>query len=108
MAVLPALLNSMECWLEILKVAIEKVNTSQETFYHLLNSPMTISKPGVYWFTCGMLILNMFLENFFFSLPPDSPPEGLTGFGRPTGTTTDRDGGSHVSLRTRHKFRRAI
>ena len=62
MAVLPALLNSAECWLEIPKVANEKLNTLQETFYQvLLNSPRTTPKPGLYWFTGGMLLSNVIM-----------------------------------------------
>ena len=62
MAVIPALLNSAECWLEIPKSAMEKLNSLQETFYQvLLNSPRTTPKPGLYWFTGGMLLSNIIM-----------------------------------------------
>ena len=62
MAVLPALLNSAECWLEIPKAGMEKLDRLQETFYQvLLNTPRTTPKPGLYWFTGGMLMTNIIM-----------------------------------------------
>ena len=63
MAVIPALLNLAECWQEIPKAAMDKLNKLEETFYRvLLNSPPTTPKPGLYWFTGGILMKNKIIE----------------------------------------------
>ena len=72
MAVLPALMNSSGCWIDLPKAAIEKLNKLQATFYRvLLKTPKTCPTPGLLWFTGGTLILNKIIQNkllFLFHL----------------------------------------
>ena len=67
-AVLPALLYSSDIWIEMPKAAIEKLDKLQNKFYQiLLNCPSTCPKPGLYWFTGGMLMTNRVMkENYSF------------------------------------------
>ena len=69
-AVLPALLNSADCWFDIPKAAMDKLDKLQNTFYQvLLKCPSTCPKPGWYWFTGGLLMSNRIIEkklNFIF------------------------------------------
>ena len=63
MGVLPSLLNSAECWMDLPKEGIHKLNKLQETFYSvLLGSPASCPKPGLYWFTGGILPMNRIIE----------------------------------------------
>ena len=59
MAVLPTLLNSAECWMEIPHKALEKLNKLQETFYRvILKAGKCCPIPGLYWFTGGIFMKN--------------------------------------------------
>ena len=63
MAVIPALLNSSDCWIDMPKEAIDKLDKIQNKFYQvLLNCPSTCPKPGLYWFTGGLLMQNRIIE----------------------------------------------
>ena len=63
LSVLPALLNSAECWTDLPKQALDKLNRLQETYYQvILNCPVTSPKPGLYWFTGGMMMMNHIIQ----------------------------------------------
>ena len=72
MAVIPSLFNSAECWINLPKAAVQKLNKLFETFYSvMLNSPASCPKPGLYWFTGGILPSNKIMERkllFLFHL----------------------------------------
>ena len=63
MAVIPALMNSAECWFDVPKEALDKLFKLECTFYQaILNSPVTCPKPGLFWFTGGILPRNKIIE----------------------------------------------
>ena len=70
MAVLPSVLNSADCWMDIPKAAMEKLDKLQNAFYQvILKCPCTCPKPGLYWYTGGILMSNRIIEkklNFIF------------------------------------------
>ena len=59
MAVIPALLNSAECWFQMPQKTLEKLNQLQEMFYRVILKAGKCSPiPGLYWLTWGIRMRN--------------------------------------------------